>query len=167
MLIDRPQSTMRRPRPECSRLEPGRASIDGMRLILTIRSSAIAGVRRGNEQERLSSPRGGALWVAIVVAGGVAAACASSPTGSVTGSAWACAGAAPTAGQMVNVEAYSGSDLVASVMTNASHEYTMQLPPGTYTIQVPANAPEGVVDADQVMVTANGAVEADFPNSCK
>ena len=68
---------------------------------------------------------------------------------------------------MVNVEAYSGSDLVASVMTNASHEYTMQLPPGTYTIRVPANAPEGVVDADQVMVTTNRPVEADFPNSCK
>jgi hypothetical protein len=68
---------------------------------------------------------------------------------------------------MVTVEAYSGSELVASVMTNPSHEYTLQLPPGTYTIWVPANAPEGVVDADQVMVTANRAVEADFPNFCK
>jgi len=52
-------------------------------------------------------------------------------------------------------------------MTNASHEYTMQLPPGTYSIRVPANAPEGVVDAVQATVTANRAVEADFPNSCK
>jgi hypothetical protein len=68
---------------------------------------------------------------------------------------------------MVNVEAYSGSKLVASVMTNASHEYTMQLSPGTYSIRVPANAPEGVVDADQLAVTANRAVEADFPNACK
>jgi hypothetical protein len=102
--------------------------------------------------------------VAILAAGGVAAACASPPPGSVTGSAWACAGAALTAGQMVTVEAYSGSELVASVTTSASHEYAMQLPSGTYTIRVPANAPAG---ADQVTVTANHAVEADFPNSCK
>lgn len=103
----------------------------------------------------------------IVAVGAVAAACGSSPTGSVTGYAWACAGAAPTAGRMVSVEAYSGSQLVASVMTNASHEYTMQVPPGTYSIRVPANAPEGVVDAHQLVVTANRAVEADFPNTCK
>jgi hypothetical protein len=138
-----------------------------MRLIFTIRSSTIARVRRGGEQEQLTSPRAGAFWVAIVAVGGVAAACASPSTGSVTGSAWACAGAALTPDQMVNVEAYSGSDLVASAMTNASHAYTLQLPPGTYSIRVPANAPEGVVDADQAMVTANRAVEADFPNSCK
>ena len=62
---------------------------------------------------------------------------------------------------MVNVEAYSGTDLVANVMTNASHEYTMQLPPGTYSIRVPANAPEGVVDTHQVTVTTNRPVEAD------
>ncbi len=83
------------------------------------------------------------------------------------GYAWACAGAAPTAGRMVDVEAYSGSKLVASVTTNADHEYTMQLPPGTYSIRVPANAPEGVVAAHQLAVTANHAVEADFPNACK
>jgi hypothetical protein len=102
--------------------------------------------------------------VAILAAGGVAAACASPPTGSVTGFAWACAGAALTAGQRVSVEAYAGSKLVASEMTNASHEYTMQLPPGTYTIRVPANAPKG---ADEVTVAAGHAVEADFPNLCK
>ncbi len=68
---------------------------------------------------------------------------------------------------MVNVEAYSGSKLVASVMTNAGHEYTMQLPPGTYSIRVPANASEGVVDAHQLAMTVNRAVQADFPNSCK
>lgn len=154
-------------RAQILRTEPVGASIDRMRLTLTIRSSTIAGVRRGGEQERRSSSPAGARWVAILAAGGVAAACASSPTGSVTGSAWACAGAAPTAGRMVNVEAYSGSEFVASVMTNASHEFTMQLPPGTYTIRVPANAPESVVDADQLVVTANRAVEADFPNACK
>ena len=85
----------------------------------------------------------------------------------VTGLAWACAGAALTAGRMVNVEAYSGSEFIASVTTNASHVYTMHLPPGTYTIRVPANAPEGVVDADQVAVTAGHAAAANFPNSCK
>jgi hypothetical protein len=68
---------------------------------------------------------------------------------------------------MVNVDAYSGTDLVASVRTNASHAYTMQLPPGTYSIRVPANAPEGVVATHQVTVTANRAVEADFGNSCR
>ncbi len=68
---------------------------------------------------------------------------------------------------MVNVEAYSGSEFIASVTTNASHVYTMHLPPGTYTIRVPANAPEGVVDADQVAVTAGHAAAANFPNSCK
>ena len=105
--------------------------------------------------------------MAIVAAGGVAGACASAPTGSVTGSALACAGSALTAGQRVSVEAYAGSGLVASVMTNASNEYTMELPPGTYAIRVPANAPQGVVDADQVTVTANHAVEADFGDSCR
>ena len=85
----------------------------------------------------------------------------------MTGAAYACAGAAFAARQMVTVDAYSGSDLVASVMTDASNEYTMQLPPGTYTIKVPANDPEGVVDANQVTVTADHAVEADFPNGCK
>lgn len=166
MLIHCPQSTMQ-PRHECSRIEPARGSIHRMRLNLAIRSSTIAGVRGGGAQERHSSPPAGAPWVAILAAGGLASACASSPTGSVIGSAWACAGAAPTAGRMVNVDAYSASELVASVMTNASHEYTMQLPPGTYSIRVPANAPEGVVDAVQATVTANRAVEADFPNSCK
>jgi hypothetical protein len=68
---------------------------------------------------------------------------------------------------MVNVDAYSGSKLVASTTTNASHEYTMQLSPGTYFIRVPANAPEGVVDTDQLTVTADRAVEADFGNGCR
>jgi hypothetical protein len=138
-----------------------------MRLTLTIESSTIARVRCAAERERQSCPPAGARWVAILAAGGVAAACASPPTGSVTGLAWACAGAALTAGQMVNVEAYSGSEFIASVTTNASHVYTMHLPAGTYIIRVPANAPEGVVDADQVTVTAGRAVAADFPNSCK
>jgi hypothetical protein len=68
---------------------------------------------------------------------------------------------------MVSVEAYSGSKLVASTMTNASHEYTMQLSPGTYFIRIPANAPEGIVDTDQLTVTADRAVEADFGNTCR
>lgn len=138
-----------------------------MRLTLRTESSTIARVRRGAEPERQSCPPARARWGAMLAAGGLAAACASPPTGSVTGLAWACAGAALTAGQTVNVEAYSGSEVIASVTTNASHVYTMRLPPGTYTIRVPANAPEGVVDADQVTVTAGSAVAADFPNSCK
>ena len=138
-----------------------------MRLTLTTESSSIARVRLGAEPKRLSCPRARARWVATIAAGGLVAACASPPTGSVTGFAWACAGAALTAGQMVNVEAYSGSEFIASVTTNASHVYTMHLPPGTFTIRVPANAPEGVVDADQVTVAAGHAVAANFPNSCK
>ena len=138
-----------------------------MRWTLTIKSSTIARVRRGPERERQSCPPARARWVAILAVGGLAAACASAPTGSVTGLAWACAGAALTAGQMVNVRAYSGSAFIASVTTNVSHAYTMHLPPGTYTIRVPANAPGGVVDADQVTVTSGRAVAANFPNSCK
>ena len=138
-----------------------------MRLTLTTESSTIARVRLGAQPKSLSCPRPRARWVATIAAGGLVAACASPPTGSVTGFAWACAGAALTPGQMVNVEAYSGSEFIASVTTNASHVYTMHLPPGTFTIRVPANAPEGVVDADQVTVAAGRAVAADFPNSCK
>jgi hypothetical protein len=138
-----------------------------MRLTLTIRPSTPAGVRGRREHGRPSSSSAGTRWATILAAGGIATACASSANGSVTGSAWACAGAAITAGGTVTVEAYSDLELVASVTTNASHEYTMQLPPGIYTIRVPANDPEGVVASDQVMVTASQSVEANFANSCR
>lgn len=138
-----------------------------MRLTLAIRSSTIARVRRGGEQERQRCSSAGAHWVAALAAGGVAVACAPPPTGSVTGLAWACAGAAITADQMVSVQAYSGSELVASVMTSGRHAYTMHLPPGAYSIRVAANAPGGVVEANEVTVTANRAVDADFPDSCR
>jgi hypothetical protein len=63
----------------------------------------------------------------------------------------------------VEVDALSGTTLVASTTTGVSGTYRMTLGAGTYTIRVPAN-PYRVL---HVTLQAGGSVEADFPNMCK
>ncbi len=63
----------------------------------------MASVRQGSHNNESKA-------IVLDRAGGFVAACASRPNGAVAGLAWARAGAAHTAGQTVNVEAYSGSE---------------------------------------------------------
>jgi hypothetical protein len=96
------------------------------------------------------------------------AACATSPPlGSVSGYAYACAGSAIGASEPVIVDAYSGSRLVGSSETDSSHSYKLQVPPGSYVIRVPANAPEGKPLAVDVEITSGTTSQANFANTCK
>jgi hypothetical protein len=81
----------------------------------------------------------------------------------VSGDAARCEGIPVASQPAVEVDAISGTTLVASTTTGASGSYRMTLGAGTYTIRVPAN-PYRVV---QVTLQPGGSAEADFPNICK
>jgi hypothetical protein len=81
----------------------------------------------------------------------------------VSGDAARCEGVPVASEPAVEVDALSGTSLVASTTTSASGSYRMTLGAGTYTIRVPAN-PYRVA---QVTLQPGGSAEADFPNMCK
>ena len=82
----------------------------------------------------------------------------------MAGHAYRCSGLGD--GAPVQVEALSGSRVVASATTTADGSYTMTLPTGTYAIQAPATNPAGQNRTVSVVVHSDTTVVADFPNYC-
>jgi hypothetical protein len=81
----------------------------------------------------------------------------------VSGDAARCEGIPVPSEPALEVDALSGTTVVAKTTTSISGTYRMTLGAGTYTIRVPAN-PYRVV---QVTLQPGGSAEADFPNICK
>jgi hypothetical protein len=91
----------------------------------------------------------------------VLTACGSEAT--VSGDAARCEGIPVATESPVEVDAFSGTTLVASTTTSASGTYRVTLGAGHYTIRVAAN-PYRVF---QVTLQPGGSAVADFPNMCK
>jgi hypothetical protein len=98
----------------------------------------------------------GAAFSLIAVTG-----CGSDAT--VSGDAARCEGIPVATKSPVEVDAFSGTTLVASTIASASGTYSITLGAGPYTIRVPAN-PYRVV---HVTLQPGGSAEADLPNVCR